>query len=237
MTHPSSNLYPSPDVFPGVDLTPPISATGMTLQDGQNELAGRGFDYLSPSRMTIMLNDAKNAFEDVWEFPWLQRLISAQVPVALTDLKYVVTVKTSNSYCVPCDNNELLPIDVRQLAQGSTNLSQAGPPAYWYLIGGVDDEATMYAWPVSDTTLQIFYIAQSPELVDPTDRPIIPPRYRSIWIDLAVIQAYQDSDNFQAAQALQADVNTRLNAVIERYETVNRQMGSFIGQRGFSEDD
>ena len=58
-----------------------------------------------------------------------------------------------------------------------------------------------------------------------------------MWIDFAVIQAYKDSDNFTAAQALSGDVNGRLYQIIERYETRNRQHAGFISQRGYSEDD
>jgi hypothetical protein len=81
----------------------------------------------------------------------------------------------------------------------------------------------MLTWPVSTTPLAVNYIRQSPELVADTDEPLIPTRYQWSWIDLAVVRAYQDSDNFPAAAALQQAVRAQLLTYVERYETRNRQ--------------
>ena len=208
----------------------PPPAQGMSLGDAQSELAARGFDYLTASRMTIMLNDAKNTFEDTWEFPWLYGIASGPAPLDVSDLKYVLTVKTAS-------DDELLGTDLRILAQDSTDLSLPGTPERWYLTDDVGDRTTLRTWPTSDAALTVVYIRASPELSDVSDGPLIPARYHPIWIDLAVIQAYQDSDNFAGAQALRADVNQRLQDVIERYETRNRQHAEIIAIRNWSEDD
>jgi hypothetical protein len=201
---------------------------GMSLSDAQNELMARGFDYLPQPRQTLMLNDAKNRFEDTWEFPWLYATTQGPAPLPITDLKYVLTVKTQTDV-------ELLGIDIRGLAQNGTDLTQAGAPQCWYLTDGT--LTTMRTWPVAETTLNVVYIRESPELVNPTDTPLIPPRYHPVWIDLAVIQALQDSDNYIAAQALQADVAVRLNELVLRYETRNRQNTQVMSIRAGSLDD
>jgi hypothetical protein len=207
-------------------VPPSQAGAGMTLGEAQTELMARGFDYLPGPRQTIMLNDAKNSFEDRWEFPWLEAVAVGTPPFYIPDLKYVLSVKTQA-------NLELFGIDLRALAQDGTDLGLRGPSRYWYL----DGETLMRAWPVGADTLTVYHVKHSPELVNPSDRPLIPGRYHPIWIDLAVVQAYQDSDNYAAAQALQADVGLRMQDVIMRYETRNRQHAAFAGVRGLSEDE
>lgn len=217
---------------PIIILNPPVAPpTGaLTLATAQTELAARGFDYLPLSRMTIMLNDAKNLLEDTWEYPWLLATVTGPAPLTITNLKYVLSVKTALG-------GELMGIDIRQLAQGNTDLAQAGEPAYWYLDADVNADSTLKTWPVSGIDLTVAFVVQSPELSAPGDFPMIPARYHSLWLDFAVVQAYQDSDNFIGAQSLQADCNARVHALIERYETRNRQHAGFIAQRYLSEDD
>jgi hypothetical protein len=203
----------------------------VNLADARAELAGRGFDYLPGARMNLMLNNARNAFEDAWPFPWLQSVITGPPPLTIPDLKYVSMVKSVDT------NDELLGLDFRQVAQDGTDLNLPGVPEYWWLEGP-DPVTIMHVWPVSNAQISVAYIAESPELVDDDDQPLIPVRYQPIWIDLAVVQAYKDSDNFSGAQALTVDVNARLYQVIERYETRNRQNGHYITmRRPAAEDD
>jgi hypothetical protein len=196
----------------------------VTLSEARQELAARGFDYVSGGRMTIMLNNARNAFEDAWPFPWLWKEITGPPPLTIADLKLVMMVKNAATH------EELLGLDVRQAAQDGTDLNEGGLPAYWY-VEGPDPDAILRTWPVGTAPLDVLYIAESPELANDLDEPLIPKRYQPVWLDLAVIQAYKDSDNFSAAQALSADVNGRLLQIIERYETRNRQHSPFISVR------
>lgn len=196
----------------------------MNLSDARTELGARGFDYLSADRMTFMLNNAKNAFEDAWPFPWLEQTVIGPAPLALLDLKHVRMVKHVASNC------ELLGLDFRQVAQDGTDLNLPGVPEYWWLEGP-DPVSLLHTWPVAPDSIEAFYTRESPELVNQLDEPLIPARYHPVWIDLAVVQAYKDSDNFPAATALSTDVNGRLFQIIERYETRNRQNGHYISMR------
>lgn len=193
----------------------------MNLGDARTELAARGFDYLSANRMTLMLNNAKNAFEDSWPFPWLWETLIGPAPLTVADLKYVFMVKHVASDC------ELLGLSFRQIAQEGTDIDLRGVPEYWWLEG----PNIVHTWPVNTDPIEVFYIRESPELVNVIDEPLIPARYHPVWLDLAVVQAYKDSDNFAAAGQLSADVNGRLGQLIERYETTNRQNGHYITHR------
>lgn len=200
----------------------------LTLADAQVEVAARGFDYLEPPRLTFMLNNAKNALEDMWEWPWLTRLAIGAAPLLIGDLKLVTLVRTD-------DDRELYGLDVRQAAINGTDLTAPGTPEHWWL----DDTAptTVRTLPVGGGEINVLYICESPELSSPSDVPLIPARYQPLWIDLAVVEGYKDSDNYVAAQALRADVAMRVQDVILRYETRNRQHSPFITARVFSEDE
>jgi hypothetical protein len=199
----------------------------VNLDQGREAVKDRGFDYLSSSRLDLMLNTAKDEFEDWWQWPWLEVQSTGPTPLLVPDLKLVLMVKN------PSTHDELLGLDLRQANLGVTDLRAAGTPEYWWIEG----DQTMHVYPGDGAVIDLNYVADSPPLVDATDTPLIPARYHNLWIDLAVCEAYKDSDNFPAARELRGDVGIRLQDVITRYETRNRQHSPFVTVRGFSEDD
>lgn len=197
----------------------------MNLDLAYAALVARGFDYLTPDRGHLMLNTAKDEFEDVWEWPWLQKLVTAPTPLTVADLKLVLSVRQGN--------NELYGLTLRQAAQGYTDLTEGGTAEFWWVEG--DD--ILHLYPGDGGAVTIVYVADSPELIAGVDTPLIPRRYHPLWVDLAVVEAYKDSDNFAAANALRADVAMRMQNVITRYETRNRQHSPFISVRDSHGDD
>ncbi|HEY3186345.1 MAG TPA: hypothetical protein VGJ70_02645 [Solirubrobacteraceae bacterium] len=205
----------------------------MNFGEGQTELMARGFDYLSPTRLGLMLNLGKNAFEDFWHWPWLEQTLTGPAPLTVDRLKTVVYVQDSD-HC-----NPLAGLDVRVIANDGSAVGQPGTPVYWWLDGphGPNDTVTINTWPTGPATLEARVTVESPELSDVADVPLIPARYHTLWIDLAVVEAYHDSDNFASAGALEAAVNLRLQAVVLRYETRNRQHSDLNASYALSEDD
>jgi hypothetical protein len=197
----------------------------VTLAEAQAALLARGFDYLVPAQTTLMLNVAKDTFEDVYEWPWLWLPFSGPTPLTVPNLKLVLTVQGNGT--------ELLGLDIRQVAQDGSDLTQAGTPGYWWIEG----TNKLHAWPGDGAVLSGVCLQDSPALSLPTDTPLIPSRYHGLWIDFAVVEAYKDSDNYAAAQALRADIYGRLPDIIGRYEVRNRQHSMLIGQRLLSEDE
>lgn len=199
----------------------------MNLAEAQQAVIDRGFDYLDSGRLKLMLNTAKDEFEDMWEWPWLQAIYTGSTPIAFDDLKLILTVTATAT------QRELLGLDLRQVGIGYSDLANPGTPEYWWMEGA----DRMHAYPGDGATLTVHYVRESLALVAPDDVPLIPQRYHGLWIDLAVCEAYKDSDNFMASQALRGDVTMRMQDVIARYETRNRQHSPFITARGYSEDE
>ena len=197
----------------------------MNLGEARGALASRGFDYLSGAAMNLMLNRARNDFEDHWEWPWLRAGATGPAPLDLADLKYVKHVAGPDG------------VGLWELAAGGPAPATATGARYWYLLDAADGTEHVQVCLLGDPgTVTVDYIRQTPELDDDLDTPVIPVRYHAVWIDWAVIQAYKDSDNFVAAQALQGDVNTRMQTLVERYETRNRMHSRFMTAYQFSED-
>jgi hypothetical protein len=196
----------------------------LNLAEARAELSARGFDYLSATRQTFMLNRAVTDFEDFWPWPWLRKTVTGPAPLTITNLKYIRKVYDSTG-------NEIFGVDDVE----DIDTTETGTPQYWW-IDDTSGSSVLTAYPVGAATFTVSYVAESSDLSNTTDTPAIPERYHPLWIDLAVIQAYKDSDNFAAAQVLRQDTEVALQRLVERYETRNRMNSAHILIRAGSED-
>ncbi len=197
----------------------------MNLNEARTELGERGFDYLSASRMTLFLNDALTDLESRYLWPWQKKTATGAAPLAISDLKYVRSVYDSTG-------NEIFGID----DDDDIYVAQTGTPTNWW-IDDTGGTPTLTAWPVGSATWTVRYVATDAVLSADTDTPNVPVRYHGVWIDLAVIRAYQDSDNFAAANALQQQVDVKVQRMIEEAETRNRMNAQYVRILAGSEDD
>jgi hypothetical protein len=181
------------------------------LSDARQELSDRGFDYLSASRQNLMLNRALVDFEDAYDWPWLRKTATGAAPLTIADLKHVRKVQDSTG-------QEYMGLD----ESADVDLTETGTPGGWW-IDDTSGSPVVTAYPVGAVTFTVYYVASSAPLSSDTASPLIPSAYHPLWVDFAVIRAYQDSDNFAAANALRQSAMTDLQQVIERYETRNRQ--------------
>jgi hypothetical protein len=198
----------------------------VNLLAAQIEVRERGFFELPDDRLTVLLNQAKNTFEDFYPWPWLETVVTGTAPLTVNDLKQILYVRDSTN------DIELLGLPAQQIIVGDDDIAQTGTPTHWWL----DGEEEINVWPVSAVSLEVRYIKESPELAATTDIPLIPARYHNSWVDLAVIRAYIDSDRFAAVQGLKQIVDADLTLIAQRYATRNRQNGSYQTIRYFSED-
>ena len=190
----------------------------MNFGEARTELMARGFDYLSPGRLTIMLNNAKNALEDQWAGRGWRLTRTGKAPLAVPGLKHVYYVQDtdarpscSGSICARSRSRPHRDQPARPSTGGSTaqvaarsSRSTPGPPR-----------------PRSPAGARL--VVDSPELSADTDTPLIPKRYHPLWIDFAVIEAYKDCDNLIGAQTLRGDIALRVQDLILRYEARNLQ--------------
>lgn len=200
----------------------------MNLGTARTELQARGFDYLSTTRCTILLNRGKNALEDYYLWPWLETTTTGTAPLTVSDLKQVLYVVDSTG------DRELPGLDRRMIRDLDSKLDDTGVPEFWWING----ETSLRVWPLNTTnTLSVDYVKFSPELSGDSDTPLIPVRYHPVWVDFAVVEAYKDNDAYDKASAL-LDHLTRFDIprMVQAYAERNLQNPGYQQIRGASED-
>src|SRR4051794_31107388 len=129
----------------------------MNLTQAQAEMRARGFDYLDTARLTFMLNNARNEFEDYWQWPWLDKVIAGPAPLTIPDFKLMQSVQLGTS-------QELLYADPRQIAATDSDLAAVGQPTYWWLEGP-SPTTILHTWPTqAGAVVNALYTSESPEL-------------------------------------------------------------------------
>ncbi len=200
------------------------STTG-TFAQLLEEFYARGFSYLNEdsagrTRAERWLNEAY--LEDICAaYPWdfLRTSQSGTAPLTITDLDQVISVVDSTA------ENPLQRLDVKTLIDyGDANLDEVGSAAHWYM----SDETTLAVHPADTTsTFVVRYWKIPAEMTAAEDEPIVPSRWRGLLVDGAVIRGYRDSDNWDAANQLQAHFDRRLMQMASS-EMVRSQEPDFI---------
>jgi hypothetical protein len=160
----------------------------LTLAELRTEFFARGFDYLTTTRANTFLQAAQDEICEMHPWPFLESTAIGTSPLTISDLRQVLSVvDTTNDV-------ELWGIDRREIVTADPSVNDSGPPTQFYL-----DSDTVIAWPGDAVSLAVRYLKVANELSDDDDEPDTPSRYDEILIDGAVIRAYKDSDNMEAA--------------------------------------
>lgn len=174
----------------------------MNFGEMTDELAARGFDYLSDDRRGIYVNAARAELDTMHLWPYREAAATAvngENFVVVDDLGPIRSVRDTGN------NSALLEfrsrVEIEEVYEG--DLTGTGTPAYYYVD---TSEGVVVAHPPGGP-INVQYWRRTPVLVDRGDEPLAPVDYHYVYVDLAAKRAYQDSDNFQAAQALQASID------------------------------
>lgn len=166
----------------------------------QTELSDRGFAYLSAARLGQYINVAYHELCDLEEWPFLETTASGAAPLTISDLRTVLSVYDS------AGNINLTARERRALVDDYRDLTTTGSPRFFYVDG-----SALSTYPVGGT-LAVRYIKVPVDLTG-TDIPLVPSRFHYVIVDIAARRAYIDSDAFDKAQGVQAEVD-RMVAVM-----------------------
>lgn len=183
-----------------------------TFATAQTEFFARGFDFLNQdaagrTRAKRYLVEAY--LEDVcanepWDF--LRTSTSSTAPLTLSDVDTLISVRDTTNDC------QLEVADQGWLEDTYGSLTETGNPVYVYFSA----ESTLACYPANTTaTIQVRYFKIPDEPSADGDTFLVPSRWQGLIIDAAVIRAYIDSDNFEAAQFLQTRFDRRLGKMYE----------------------
>lgn len=184
----------------------------MDFSELKVEFYARGTDNLSEDgpgvvRAERWLNQAYREICNLHPWPFLHATTSGTGgEVSIPDVRRII-------YVTDVEGNYLQPTTIEQLvnSDGVTNLSTTGTPDYWYL-----DNTILKTFPVGDS-INVRYIKRVGPLTG-TDVPLFDEEYHTLIVDRAMIKAYQDSDNFEAAAALREEFNSEVQAMVEDYQ-------------------
>lgn len=173
----------------------------MTFGELQSEVFARGFDYLNQdstgrARVKRWLNQAY-LFDVCETAPWtfLRTSVTGTMPMTIDDLADVVWVADTTN------DNGIPELDEKNIQDLDPTLDETGIAERWYLTS----ETTLAIWPSDpNAEFQVVYRKVPPELVADDDELLLPERHHNLIVDGAVIRAYRDSDEFDAADRLQA---------------------------------
>jgi hypothetical protein len=161
------------------------------------ELSERGFSHLSQQRLGQYVNRARARLDAMYRWPYL--LTGTASIATIADLGQVDSVyNTTGGYTLDEATFEELQNDY------SDTLTATGSPSYWYRTS-----AGVGTYPITTDSIMVTYWKRSPVLTE-TDTPLAPSDYHMLYVDIAQAMAYRDSDNHQAAEALQVDIDRQV---------------------------
>lgn len=181
----------------------------MNFSDLRQELADRGFDDLSNTRLGSFVN---SGYRDVAqyqgvEWPWFESTATGAAPLVLSDVRKIHRVVNTDS------RDWLTSRTLNRILECDPGLQDTGTPAFWYLSAGT----TVNVWPTSSVNVAVYYTALPVLLTSDTDEPEIPEIYRPLIVDAAAVRAYRDADNTEEAalvlQGWTADMDEMLRAL------------------------
>lgn len=194
----------------------------MNFSELRQELFARGTDYLDEdadgqARADRWLNDAYRQILNLQPWPFLVSTatgVSGSGEVTVSDLRRAIHVADSDVGTVP--GRELEKITYMELVRLGYDVSQTGTPVYYYIertdgSGG----ATFKTFPVGGTPVVRYLRRVQP--LSGTDTPVFDEEYHNLIVDGAMLPAYRDGDNFEAAAALQASYDAALASMAEDY--------------------
>ena len=183
----------------------------MNFGELQDELAARGFDYLTDTRKARLINWANHELDDYARWPWREASVTGTSPIQIADLGGVEAVleMTTDTLLEQAEFSDLL------LSYGDLSLVSGIPLVYYRADpAGIPEIAT---YP-SGASIGVQYWRISPELSADTDEPLSPERVHHLIVDLAVCRAYLDRDDFVAAQSLRQLTELELQNLLAVFE-------------------
>lgn len=196
----------------------------MNFSELKDELFARGTDYLEEdaagiARAERWINQAYRRILNLQAWPFLQAVATGPAGegyVQINDLRkirYVVDLTNG-----PTSGRPLSRRTREDLTLAGEDVDIEGTPESYFVEQGI----FVQGWPRGGT-IQVYYVKR----VDPltgTDSPLFDEEYHDIIIDLAMMKAYKDSDNFEALAATKQEAKEALDAMVNDYMLDSRDV-------------
>lgn len=202
----------------------------MNFKEVREEVVARGFDDFAESdaRIKRWVNQSYRELCDEYPWPFLEANKEGTAPLTIEDLGHVLSVtnKTNESTLAPLDRRQAVGLDPK-LDDTATQ------PSNWYREG----ETTVKVWPAdTSSTFLVRYLKTPKELSEDADTLVIPAAYQDLVVDGAVIRAYKNRDNFEAAQFVRAEWERGVRQMVHALLRPNYDRPYLATRTGFPAD-
>lgn len=177
-----------------------------TYADMTQELADRGFDYLSATRRGNFITWAYQELDEAAQWPWRSNVTTGAAPLNYAGIGGGTIV---DEVIDTTNKQALTPATMDDLLENFGDLSTAGTPQYWYADIVSSGTSQIKVYPAAAVNLQVIGYRQP---TDPATSILMPTRWLRLVVDIAVRMAYRDADNHEAAAALAQQIeNDKMN--------------------------
>lgn len=197
----------------------------MNFTELKTELFARGTNYLEEDASEIArgerwLNQAYREILNLMPWPFLEATATGSSGaglVSVPDLRKIRLVTDVSSGGNP--GRKLTRITFDDLVSDEAmDLNSTGLPDFYWVQGG----NIINGYPFGGT-VRAYYYRRAP-ILSGTDDPLFEEDYHDLIVDRAMIKAYKDSDNFEAAAALKVEYDAGLAAMAEDYLLDSREI-------------
>lgn len=196
----------------------------MNFTELQAELYARGTDYLAEdaqgaARAARWLNQAYREIVNLQAWSFLRTTVTGTAGtglVSIPDLRRVLYVGDATGVAAGEAGRPLRRATIEEVV-AEDGTGSTGTPEFYYIING-----TVYSYPLGGT-VRVTYVRRVPPMSG-TDEPVFDEEYHNLIVDKAMVRAYIDSDNYEAAAALRAEVDLTLAAMSEDYMIESREV-------------
>lgn len=191
-----------------------------------DEVNDRGFDYVTDTRLGRYVNQAYKSICNRGHWPFLLTTTTGTAPLTISDLRAVLSVVDTTL------DTKLYPIDRRNLIESvSTDLTITGNPTYWYQ----ESRTVIKVYPANTTdTLSVHYV-KVPATLTGTDAHLIPEEFEDLIVDGAVIRAYKDQGQLDAAATTAQFYNEGLREMMDALLSRSHDNPEYIIQTNYYE--
>lgn len=206
----------------------------MTFAELKQELSDRGFSYLTDARLGRYINTAGRELleADQWSFRELATSSSADSTYVSTDGPPYAVVW----YPTPATATNYYQLTYRSAGDAHTTPGYAatGAPPCHYTLEYSTNTGGYHVIPLPQQTsigagqMAVWYYAPWTDLTGATEPLVPPPANHSTIVDIAARIAYRDSDNHDAAESLQVQIDRDVNRMRMTYGVVAHGPDTFI---------
>lgn len=197
----------------------------MNFNELVDELLARGTDYLdedasSLARAQRWINQAYQDILGLHAWPFVTTFIVGATDagtVTAADLRRILFVTVVSAGATEPSDTPLDRVLIEDLVRDGIDLTLTGTPEVYYVEAGV-----VKSYPLGGT-LRLDYIKRVPPMTG-TNEPVFDSQYHNIIVDKAMVLAYKDNDNFEAATTLQTMLDADLRSMAEDYQLWARQV-------------